>query len=262
MERIPSPAIALRRYDASEASDVHDFHQVVLGVDGAMVMAVDGVGQRIDRHAAWLIPAGSRHDYAGLGDNRQLVLDLPAASLAVPQRLFDTARAVSIDPGLTELVARFAAAVSGQPGGLAGESASDAQRAAVRRFQWQAAAQLCGALLGDSGLATAASGLDFARIDRWLRARLAEPLRIADLAAHCGYGMRRFHQLFIEAFGETPHRYLQRLRLDTAVILLADGRHPLADIAGMVGFADQSAFTHAFTKRFGIAPGRWRGERH
>ena len=66
MERIASPAIALRRYDTCEASDVHDFHQVVLGVDGAMVMAVDGIGRRIDRHAAWLIPAGARHDYAGL----------------------------------------------------------------------------------------------------------------------------------------------------------------------------------------------------
>ncbi|VWC40263.1 AraC family transcriptional regulator [Burkholderia stagnalis] len=74
--------------------------------------------------------------------------------------------------------------------------------------------------------------------------------------------MRRFHQLFVDAFGETPHRYLQRLRLDAAVILLADGRHALADIAGQVGFSDQSAFTHAFTKRFGIAPGRWRGDRH
>ncbi|MGU7782983.1 AraC family transcriptional regulator [Burkholderia sp. PU8-34] len=258
MERIPSPAIALRRYDASEASDVHDFHQVVLGVDGAMVMAVDGVGQRIDRHAAWLIPAGSRHDYAGLGDNRQLVLDLPASSLAVPQRMFDTARAVSIDADLTALVAQLAAAVAVQPG----ETAGDAQCAAAHRFQWQAAARLCGALLGDNRVAVPAAGLDFARIDRWLRARLAEPLRIADLAAHCGYGMRRFHQLFVEAFGETPHRYLQRLRLDTAVVLLADGRHPLADVAGMVGFADQSAFTHAFTKRFGVAPGRWRGERH
>ncbi|MGU7772849.1 helix-turn-helix domain-containing protein [Burkholderia sp. MR1-5-21] len=258
MERIPSPAIALRRYDASEASDVHDFHQVVLGVDGAMVMEVDGVGQRIDRHGAWLIPAGSRHDYAGLGDNRQLVLDLPAASLAVPQRMFDTSRAVAIDADLAALVAQLAAAVAVQPD----ETAGDAQCAAAHRFQWQAAARLCGALLGDSSLAAPAAGLDFARIDRWLRARLAEPLRIADLAAHCGYGMRRFHQLFVEAFGETPHRYLQRLRLDSAVVLLADGRHPLADVAGMVGFADQSAFTHAFTKRFGVAPGRWRGERH
>lgn len=257
MERTPSPAIALRRYDASEASDVHDFHQVVLGVDGAMVMSVDSVGRRIDRHAACLIPAGARHDYAGLGDNRQLVLDLPATSLAVPQRLFDAARAVSIDPRLTALVAQVAAAAA-----RLDDAASDAQRAAAHRFQWQAAAQLCGALLGDGGIGAPASGLDFARIDQWLRARLAEPLRIADLAAHCGFGMRRFHQLFVDAFGETPHRYLQRLRLDAAVILLGDGRHSLTDIAGDVGFSDQSAFTHAFTKRFGIAPGRWRGERH
>ncbi|AOJ77780.1 AraC family transcriptional regulator [Burkholderia ubonensis] len=257
MERVASPTLALRRYDASEASDMHDFHQVVLGVDGAMVMAVDGVGQRIDRHAAWLIPAGSRHDYAGLGDNRQLVLDLPASSLAVPRRLFDGARAVSIDPGLTALVAQVAAAAE-----RLDAAAGDAQRAAAHRFQWHAAARLCDALLDDASLAAPAAGLDFARIDQWLRARLAEPLRIADLAAHCGYGMRRFHQLFVDAFGETPHRYLQRLRLDAAVILLAGGRHPLADIAGQVGFADQSAFTHAFTKRFGVAPGRWRSERH
>ncbi|HDR8998514.1 AraC family transcriptional regulator [Burkholderia vietnamiensis] len=254
MERVPSPAIALRRYDTCEASDVHDFHQVVLGVDGAMVMAVDGVGRRIDRHAAWLIPAGARHEYAGLGENRQLVLDLPAASLALPQRLFDRARAVSIDPALTSLVAQLATAAAQLDG--------PADAARVHRFQWHAAARLCDALLDDASLAAPAVGLDFARIDRWLRARLAEPLRIADLAAHCGYGMRRFHQLFVDAFGETPHRYLQRLRLDAAVVLLADGRHPLVDIAGMVGFADQSTFTHAFTKRFGVAPGRWRSERH
>ena len=91
---------------------------------------------------------------------------------------------------------------------------------------------------------------------------MSEPLRVADLAAHCGFGMRRFHQLFNEAFGETPHRYLNRLRLDAALTLLADPRETLSDIALTVGFADQSAFTHAFTKRFGMAPGQWRSGRH
>jgi AraC-like DNA-binding protein len=87
-------------------------------------------------------------------------------------------------------------------------------------------------------------------------------LRIADLAAHCGFGMRRFHQLFIDAFGETPHRYLQRLRLDTSITLLADPRLSLTDIALEIGFGDQSAYTHAFTRRFGLAPGQWRALRH
>ena len=97
---VTAPSVSLRRYGAIEASDVHDFHQVVLGLDGAMVMTVDGIGQQIDSGSAWLIPAGAQHDYAGIGENRQLVLDLPAASLAVPERLFDRARAVSVDASL------------------------------------------------------------------------------------------------------------------------------------------------------------------
>ncbi|WP_144112848.1 AraC family transcriptional regulator [Paraburkholderia sp. BCC1886] len=252
-----SPSVALRRYGAIEASDVHDFHQVVLGLDGAMVMAVKGIAEQIDAGSAWLIPAGSRHDYAGIGENRQLVLDLPAASLAVPERLFDRARAVTIDPSLTQLVRHIAAHATG-------DAAGDLD---TRRFHWDAAARLGAALVADSGTSTgsaalAAGGLDFARIDRWLRAHLSEPLRIADLAGHCGFGMRRFHQLFVDAFGETPHRYLQRLRLDTSLALLAEPQRSLSTIALDIGFGDQSAYTHAFTRRFGLAPGQWRALRH
>lgn len=198
---LTAPCVSLRRYGAIEASDVHDFHQVVLGLDGAMVMTVDGVGQQIDSGSAWLIPAGAQHDYAGVGENRQLVLDLPAASLAVPERLFDRARAVTVEASLTQLVQRIAAHATG---GI--QTADDLSK---RRFHWDAAARLCAAMLADAGTTQSArfdgapgAGLDFARIDRWLRAHLSEPLRIADLATHCGFGMRRFHQLFIEAFGE------------------------------------------------------------
>lgn len=255
---VTAPHVELRRYGAAESTDLHDFHQVVLGFDGAMQMTVGGVGACIDLRSAWLVPAGARHDYAGIGENRQLVLDLPAASLAVPARLFDVPRVVSIDASFTELIRTIAACARS----ASGDAQGDGVRA--RRFHWDASARLCAAMLAQSGIqldhdARAASGLDFTRIDRWLRAHLAQPLRIADLAAHCGFGMRRFHALFIDAFGETPHRYLQRLRLDTALALLADQRRTLSDIALDVGFGDQSAFTHAFTRRFGIAPGQWRG---
>ncbi|QGZ63666.1 AraC family transcriptional regulator [Paraburkholderia acidisoli] len=259
-----APGVELRRYGAIEETDLHDFHQIVLGLDGEMEMTVDGQGERIDCCSAWLIPAGARHDYMGIGDNRQLVLDLPSAALAVPERLFDSARAVRVDPALAQLVRQIA-----QRAATAGPSPGhpDLLDVRQRRFHWDASARLCAALLAQTGIAAgaafeAAAGLDFARIDRWLRAHLAEPLRIADLAAHCGFGMRRFHQLFIDAFGETPHRYLQRLRLDTALTLLADPRASLSEIALEVGFGDQSAFTHAFTRRFGLAPGQWRALPH
>ena len=270
---VASPSVSLRRFSETEASDVHDFHQIVLGLDGSMVMAVDGIERQIDRRSAWLVPAGSRHDYAGIGENRQLVLDLPATSLAVPERLFERARTMDVDSGLTQLVGQIAACAMGSIGNALVEA--DDQPAVLRRFNWNAATQLCAALVqgaggagglsgasGTSDLQRAAAGLDFARIDRWLRAHLSEPLRIADLAAHHGFGLRRFHQLFIEAFGETPHRYLQRLRLDTSITLLADPRRSLTDVALDVGFGDQSAYTHAFTRRFGLAPGQWRALRH
>lgn len=67
----------------------------MLGFDGAMGMAVDGRESHIDRHRAWIIPAHARHEYWAEGVNRQLVLDLPATSVAVPER-FSNALALSI----------------------------------------------------------------------------------------------------------------------------------------------------------------------
>jgi len=265
---LSSPGVSLRRFAQSRACDDHAFHQIVIGSEGAMEMTVDGIGERIDRGRAWLVPAGALHEYAGIGANRQLVLDLPPASLAIPERLFARARVLTLDEAMTALVedvvragarlvepaseGRYSAPAIGN---AAGERSSHA-----RRFRWEAATRLASALATLGGIADVApaAGLDFTRIDGWMRARLSEPLRVADLAEYGGFGIRRFHQLFDEAFGTTPHRYLQRLRLDTSLALMRDPRNSLSDVALCVGFGDQSAFTHAFTRRFGISPGQWR----
>lgn len=195
-------------------------------------------------HSGWRIAR-----YWADGENRQLVLDLPVSSVAVPQRFFERARTVELDDHMTRLVAQIALRANAEEVAMPG------------RFSWQAHALMHGIdgrEADDNHTLDRMRGLDFARIDRWLRLHLSEPLRVADLAAHCGFGMRRFHQLFNEAFGDTLHRYLHRLRLDTSLALLADPRASLTDIALDVGFSDQSAFTHAFSKCFGIAPGQWR----
>lgn len=289
---IESPALSLRRYGAVSAWDIHPFHQIVLGLDGAMEMTVEGTGHRLDASHAWLIPAGSRHDYAGIGENRQLVLDVPCASLALPERFFSKALPLAVDDSFTDIVREAAAHAAriemqqawasanrvadpalhrspqaevevGVKVGVAAEAQAHAVLAAerARRLAWNTAARLALVIGEYIGIEAPDSGLDYARIDKWLRTHLSEPLRVSDLAAHCGLGIRRFHQLFDEAFGTTPHRYLQRLRLDTALALLCDPRQTLAEVALTVGFADQSTFTHAFTRRFGLAPGQWRAMR-
>ncbi|PMS37262.1 AraC-like DNA-binding protein [Trinickia symbiotica] len=255
-QAIRAPSVTLRCFEEASAADEHDFHQVVLGLDGAMEMAVDGVAQRIDKRYAWLIPAGSRHEYAGIGENRQVVLDLSPASLAIPERLFARPLVVTLDDAFARLV--MDVATGGAP---MAKPASTLGASHARQFAWDTATRLAAALATAIGIEPPAVGLDFPRIDKWLRTNLSEPLRVPDLAAHCGFGTRRFHQLFEEAFGTTPHRYLQRLRLDTALALLRDPRNTLTDVALAVGFGDQSAFTHAFTRRFGLAPGQWRAMR-
>ncbi len=255
---VTAPSVSLRRYGAIEASDVHDFHQVVLGLDGAMVMAVDGVAHQIDAGSAWLIPAGARHDYAGVGENRQLVLDLPATSLAVPERLFDRARAVTVDASLTQLVHRIAAHATG---GAQGDDLD------TRRFHWDAAARLGAALVADTGTAAGAQASGARprlRAYRPLAARSSvgaaayrrprRPLRLRHAALSSAF-YRRLRRNAASLFAASAARYV-------ACACSSDPRLSLSDIALEIGFGDQSAYTHAFTRRFGLAPGQWRALRH
>jgi AraC-like DNA-binding protein len=248
-----SPRVAVRSYDDVAASDSHGaYHQIVLGIHGAMELAVDGLAAVVDATLGMVVPAGERHDYVGVGLNRQLVIDLPVDALTLPRQLFEQASLIRIDPRFQQWVARVA----------------ELPERADRFAHWQAAAYLCDALLVRSATQAASHGarhglhhgshFTLPRIDAFLRAHLAEPLSIADLAAHCGCGVRTFHDRFVTEFGITPHRYLLRLRTEHAARLMNDTRRPLADIAAATGFTDQSALTHAFVARFGIAPGRWR----
>ncbi|SPC20501.1 helix-turn-helix domain-containing protein [Cupriavidus taiwanensis] len=95
-------------------------------------------------------------------------------------------------------------------------------------------------------------------VDAYLRANLSAPLRVPELAGHFGWSVRRFQTLFAEAFGDTPHRYQTRLRLDRALQWLSNSALPLAEIALMSGYPDQTTFTRSFTRRFGLPPGAWR----
>jgi AraC-like DNA-binding protein len=71
-------------------------------------------------------------------------------------------------------------------------------------------------------------------------------------------GMSRFHFLraFSRAFGETPHGYVQRIRLERARDRLARGV-PVTDVCFEVGYASLGSFSSLFTKRMGVSPRAW-----
>jgi len=84
---------------------------------------------------------------------------------------------------------------------------------------------------------------------RMLRARdrmdrtFAEPLDIPALASVAGCSEAHFIRTFGAVFGETPHRYLQRRRVERAMHLLREGRS-VTDVCFAKG---ASGFTAGFT---------------
>ncbi len=69
-----------------------------------------------------------------------------------------------------------------------------------------------------------------------------------------------FHLIrtFAAVFGETPHRYLQRRRVQRAMVLLRDTDATVTEICLAVGFTSLGTFSRTFTQVVGEPPSRYR----
>jgi len=77
---------------------------------------------------------------------------------------------------------------------------------------------------------------------------------VEDVAREACLSRFHFHRLFTAMTGETPHRYIARLRLERARAMLRDRERSIGDVALASGFATPSAFSSAFSKHFGYPP--------
>jgi AraC-like DNA-binding protein len=99
---------------------------------------------------------------------------------------------------------------------------------------------------------------------RMLRARdaidraYAEPLDIPALAAVAHVSAAHFIRIFKSTFGETPHRYLQRRRVERAMFLLRESRRSVTDICLEVGFTSLGTFSRTFNEIVGATPTDYR----
>lgn len=102
---------------------------------------------------------------------------------------------------------------------------------------------------------------------RLLRARdtmdrdFAKPLDVPGLAAISFMSPAHFTRKFQATFGETPHRYLQRRRIERAMALLRDRDETVTNVCFSVGFESLGTFSRTFSNIVGISPSEYR-ERH
>lgn len=92
------------------------------------------------------------------------------------------------------------------------------------------------------------------------RVLLAEDLdtTVAEAALSAAMSPEHFVRVFQETYGCTPRSYAARARLETAKKLLVSGNLSVGDIAFQCGYGDNSAFSRAFRRAFGVTPGQYR----
>jgi AraC-like DNA-binding protein len=86
----------------------------------------------------------------------------------------------------------------------------------------------------------------------------AQPLDVAALASVASVSEAHYIRTFRATFGETPHRYLQRRRVERAMFLLRESERSITDICFEVGFSSLGTFSRTFRDIVGENPTDYR----
>src|SRR3712207_1934598 len=90
----------------------------------------------------------------------------------------------------------------------------------------------------------------------------AAPLDVRALARSAHVSEAYFSRSFRAAFGETPHQYLLRRRMERAKALLRAGELSVTEVCLAVGFTSLGSFSNAFRRYVGVSPTAYRERRH
>lgn len=91
-----------------------------------------------------------------------------------------------------------------------------------------------------------------------LHDRFSEDVSLREVAAAVGIHPVHLARVFRKEYGCTVGDYIRRLRVEFACRKLAESETPLAQIAILSGFSDQSHFSNAFRRQMRMTPGEFR----
>jgi AraC family transcriptional regulator len=96
------------------------------------------------------------------------------------------------------------------------------------------------------------------RVRAFIEDNLHRNIDGSDLSAVAQRSLAHFSRSFKRAFGETPHAYVIKRRLERACHLMVTTSDSLSEIALNSGFSDQAHLCRLFQRAFGQRPSIWR----
>ncbi|HLA30339.1 MAG TPA: AraC family transcriptional regulator [Pseudomonas sp.] len=242
----PAVSLALRSYSDQVELHEHDFHQLVLPQSGSMDIEVEGQGGKVDWSQGVVIPAGARHAFLAQKASTFLVLDVPAVPFGGPKNV-DLSTRLLADKGFFPVRPEIRHLLD-----YATRSAPMLTRSPQVAESWSSlllsSLTLPPANIPDHGQFTLARALAY------IESHLDSPLTAREIARVAGTSERRLYVLFAQHVQSTPFAHIATLRLNRAIDLLCETALSITEIAHRVGYADQSALTHALKKNRGLTP--------
>ena len=237
-------SLDLRTYSNEIHRHEHDFHQLVLPVQGSLQMCVgDSEGEASVQQVA-VIKAGVEHGFAAQGDNCFVVADVP--EFLAPQ-LAQLPAYIGVDETLGHFIQFVASRLQSHQGLGIKDTASERQM-----------------LLLLLQLLQEQQGID-ARVDKRIQLACAIieqdyalAVSVENLAQQVHLSQRQFAELFRRQTGLSVKQYVIERRLQQAWLLLHTSAESIQTIAAAVGYEDQSAFSYRFKAQFGKTPSQVR----
>ncbi|MGW1268666.1 AraC family transcriptional regulator [Streptomyces sp. NPDC002491] len=228
-----------RRLPSGGAIDAHrhDDHQIVYAGRGVLAVTTDaGSWVAPGTRAIW-VPAGIVHAHRAHGELELHLVGLPAT---VNPLGLDAPTVLAVDPLLRELIVAYTRAPDD-------DSPERTRLRAVLLDRLRASPQ------EPLHLPTPATPL-LRTLCAVLLADPADPRTLAELGSQVGASDRTLSRLFRSDLGMTFPQWRTQLRLQHALVLLAE-QEPVTAVAHRCGWSSASAFIDVFRRTFGHTPG-------
>lgn len=94
----------------------------------------------------------------------------------------------------------------------------------------------------------------------YIERNLTCKLSIAKLAKRCNLGETQYRKIFTKAFGISPVKYINKLRVNDAVSKLSSDYYSIAEISELCGFSEQKYFNKIVKLETGKSPSQYKKE--